>query len=72
MQYKRWLARTGTATKFQQYRTDSQDLHEDGNTNSTHSESEDEELNQELIDWLTEWEKKEELITRGVRLEAVT
>jgi hypothetical protein len=75
MQYKRWLARTGIATKFQQYRTDSQDLRvesEDDDTNSTHSESEDEELNQDLIDWLTAWEKEEELITRGTHLEAIT
>ena len=47
MQYKRWLARTGTAAKFQQYRMNSQDLpleSEDLDTDSTVSEPEEEEL----------------------------
>lgn len=58
MQYKRWLARTGTFTKFLQYHIDVKDHdmpleRNDVDTSSAHLESEDEELNQELIDWLT-------------------
>ena len=35
------------------------------------SDLEDEELNQDLIDWLIKWEKEEELKSRGKRLEPV-
>ena len=72
MQYKRWLARTGISAKFLQYQIDVTDRDiPDTNTSSAHSESEAEELNQELIDWLAAWEEEEELISRGTRLEPI-
>ena len=74
MQYKRWLARIGTSAKFLQYQIDVEDRDmpaDDINASSGHSESEDEELNQELIDWLAAWEEEEELTSRGTRLEPV-
>lgn len=73
MQYKRWLSRRGAVANYLKEVSDIEDTatQSEDDTFSNSSDLEDEELNQDLIDWLIKWEKEEELKSRGERLEPV-
>ena len=73
MQYKRWLSRRGVIANYLREMSDIEDtaIQNEEDTFSN-SDLEDEELNQDLIDWLIKWEKEEELKSRGKRLEPVS
>jgi hypothetical protein len=73
MQYKRWLSRRGAIANYLREVSDIEDtaIQNEEDTFSN-SDLEDEELNQDLIDWLIKWEKEEELKSRGKRLEPVS
>jgi hypothetical protein len=74
MQYKRWLSRRGAVANYLKELSNIEDTaaQSEEDASSTSSDLEDEELNQDLIDWLMKWEKEEELRSRGKRLEPVT
>jgi hypothetical protein len=56
MQFKRWVSRSGILAKF--LKDDLGDItSEIGNDSEVENEDDEGELNQELIDWLTNWEK---------------
>jgi predicted nucleic acid-binding Zn ribbon protein len=72
MQFKRWATRTGKVTEFLQGRqsqlVQDENLGSDTDNEST-VESEDEEINRNLITWLEQWQTREELRVRGKFLE---
>ena len=73
MQYKRWLSRRGAVANYFKELSHIEDTatQSEEDALSTSSDLEDEELNQDLIDWLIKWEKEEELKSRGKHLEPV-
>ena len=73
MQYKRWLSRRGAIANYLREVSDIEDTSIQNEEDTfSNSDLEDEELNQDLIDWLIKWEKEEELKSRGKRLEPVS
>ena len=69
MQYKRWLARNGTVSEFLDTKEIGSDL--DLQIDIDAIESEDDEANQDLIDWLRDWETARTLEERTRIFEVV-
>lgn len=70
MHYKRWLSRRGVVANYLKELDRNEDMEsESGDEAKSNTDSEEEELNQDLIDWLFTWQKAEELKSRGKRLE---
>jgi len=69
MQYKRWLARNGTVSEFLDTKEIGSDL--DLQIDVDAIESEDDEANQDLIDWLRDWETARTLEERTRIFEVV-
>ena len=71
MQFKRWATRTGKVAEFLQNRQNLPIVPQDEYESDPESiaASEDEEINPNLIAWLTEWQTREDLRVRGKFLE---
>jgi len=72
IQYKRWMVRTGVVMKFlkSQEGTSTMEIDSQVQTDSE-EELEDEELNEDLIAWLKEWEKVQSLAAQAKALESI-
>ena len=74
MQFKRWAARTGKVAEFLQNQQNQPVLQNEAGELETDQdstvESDDEEINTNLIAWLEQWQMKEDLRVRGKFLES--
>ena len=62
MQFKRWATRTGKVTEFLQNQQALQNETEGSETDyESTMESDDEEINTNLITWLEQWQTKEDM-----------
>jgi hAT family C-terminal dimerisation region len=70
MQYKRWMVRTGVVAEFLKDKERSA-METEVENETELDDADDDELNEDLIAWLEEWEKAQSLTERAQALEPV-